>query len=65
MCLGQIIGCIVAASLPFIGILWLWSAFSAEISDPGGKPSVGAFLVVIGLGIIVAVRLREPEAVIW
>jgi hypothetical protein len=26
---------------------------------------VGAFLVVIGLGIIVAVRLREPEAVIW
>ena len=61
MSTGKVIGYIVAAILVFFGVLWLLSAFSSETASPGGRLLVGGLLVVIGLGIIVAVRLREPK----
>ena len=61
MSTGKIIGYIVAAILLFFGVLWLLSAFSAETLNPGGRLLVGGLLVLIGLGIIVAIRLREPK----
>ena len=61
MSTGKIIGYILAAILLLFGVLWLLSAFSAETSSPGGRLLVGGALVLIGLGIIVAIRLREPK----
>jgi hypothetical protein len=61
MSTGKIIGYVVAAILLFFGVLWLLSAFSAETLNPGGRLLVGGILVLLGLGIIVAVRLREPK----
>ena len=61
MSTGKIIGYILAAILLFFGVLWLLSAFSAEAASPGGRLLVGGLLVLIGLGIIVALRLREPK----
>ncbi len=61
MSTGKIIGYILAGILVFFGVLWLWSAFGAGTASPGGRLLVGGILVVIGLGIIVAVRLREPK----
>jgi predicted RNA-binding Zn-ribbon protein involved in translation (DUF1610 family) len=61
MSTGKIIGYILAAILLFFGVLWLLSAFSAETASPGGRLLVGGLLVLIGLGIIVALRLREPK----
>jgi DNA-directed RNA polymerase subunit RPC12/RpoP len=61
MSTGKIIGYIIAGILLLFGVLWLLSAFSAETPSPGGRLLVGGLLVVIGLGIIVAVRLREPK----
>ena len=61
MSTGKIIGYIVAGILLFFGVLWLLSAFSANTPSPGGRLLVGGALVLIGLGIIVAVRLREPK----
>jgi hypothetical protein len=61
MSTGKIIGYIIAGILLLFGVLWLLSAFSAEAPSPGGRLLVGGLLVVIGLGIIVAVRLREPK----
>jgi uncharacterized Zn-finger protein len=42
-------------------VLYLLSAFSAETLNPGGRLLVGGVLVLLGLGIIVAIRLREPK----
>jgi hypothetical protein len=61
MSTGKIIGYILAAIILFFGVIWLLSAFSAETLNPGGRLLVGGILVVIGLGIIVAIRLREPK----
>ena len=61
MSTGKIIGYISAAIVLFFGVIWLLSAFSAETFNPGGRLLVGGILVVIGLGIIVAIRLREPK----
>ena len=61
MSTGKIIGYILAAIILFFGVIWLLSAFSAEAPDPGGRLLVGGILVVLGLGIIVAIRLREPK----
>ncbi len=61
MSTGKIIGYIVAGILLLFGVLWLLSAFSAEAPSPGGRLLVGGLLVVLGLGIIVAIRLREPK----
>jgi hypothetical protein len=61
MSTGKIIGYVVAAILLFFGVLWLLSAFSAETLNPGGRLLVGGILVLLGLGIVVAVRLREPK----
>jgi len=61
MSTGKIIGYIVAGILLFFGVLWLLSAFSAETLNPGGRLLVGGLLVIIGLGLIVAIRLREPK----
>lgn len=61
MSTGKIIGYIVAGILLFFGVLWLLSAFGAETASPGGRLLVGGLLVLVGLGIIVAVRLREPK----
>ncbi len=61
MSTGKIIGYVVAAILLFFGVLWLLSAFSAETPSPGGRLLVGGILVLLGLGIIIAVRLREPK----
>ncbi len=58
---GKIIGYILAAILLLFGVLWLLSAFSAEASSSVGRLLVGGVLVLIGLGIIVAIRLREPK----
>lgn len=61
MSTGKIIGYVVAAILVLFGVLYLLSAFSADAASPGGRLLVGGLLVVIGLGIVVAVRLREPK----
>lgn len=61
MSTGKIIGYILAGILLFFGVLWLLSAFSAEAPSPGGRLLVGGLLVLIGIGIIVAIRLREPK----
>jgi hypothetical protein len=61
MSTGKIIGYIAAGILVFFGVLWLWSASSAQASSQGGRLLVGVLLVLIGVGIIVAVRLREPK----
>ncbi len=61
MSTGKIIGYIVAGILLLFGVLWLLSAFSAEAASPGGRLLVGGLLVLIGLGIIVVVRMREPK----
>lgn len=61
MSTGKIIGYIVAGILLLFGVLWLLSAFSAEATSPGGRLLVGGVLVLLGLGILFAVRLREPK----
>ena len=61
MSTGKIVGYILAAILLFFGVLWLLSAFSADTLNPGGRLLVGGILVVVGLGIIIAIRLREPK----
>jgi hypothetical protein len=61
MSTGKIIGYIVAAILVFFGVLWLVSAFSAGTASPVGRLLVGGLLVLIGLGIIVVIRMREPK----
>ena len=61
MSTGKIIGYIAAGILIFFGVLFLWAAFSAEATSPGGRLIVGGLSVLIGLGIIVAIRLREPK----
>ena len=59
MSTGKIIGYIVAAVLIFFGVLFIWGAFSPE--GEVGWILVGVISVVIGLGILVLVRLREPR----
>ncbi|MEJ2735154.1 MAG: hypothetical protein P8189_16580 [Anaerolineae bacterium] len=62
MSTGKIIGYIAAGILIFFGVLFLWSAFSSEAtSPPGGRLLIGGLSVLIALGIIVAIRLREPK----
>jgi len=61
MSTGKTLGYIVAGILLLFGVLWLLSAFSAEVASPAGRLLVGGLLVLIALGIIVAVRLREPK----
>ncbi|HSR30148.1 MAG TPA: hypothetical protein VLY63_06240 [Anaerolineae bacterium] len=61
MSTGKIIGYIVAGIVLLFGVLYLLSAFSAETLNPGGRLLVGGVLVLISLGIIVAIRLREPK----
>lgn len=61
MSTGKIIGYIGAGILIFFGVLWLLAAFSSDTLNPGGRLLVGGILVLLGLGIIVAVRLREPK----
>lgn len=61
MSTGKIIGYIVAGILVLFGVLYLLSAFSAQAPSPGGRLLVGGLLVVIGLGIIVVIRMREPK----
>jgi predicted RNA-binding Zn-ribbon protein involved in translation (DUF1610 family) len=61
MSTGKIVGYILAAILLFFGVLWLLSAFGADTLNPGGRLLVGGILVVVGLGIIIAIRLREPK----
>jgi DNA-directed RNA polymerase subunit RPC12/RpoP len=59
MSTGKIVGYIVAGILIFFGVLFIWAAFSSE-----GNPNwiiVGIVSVVIGLGVIAVVRLREPK----
>jgi len=56
----KIIGYVMAAILVFFGVLWMWAAFSPG-ANAAGRLLVGALLVAIGLGIVVAVRLREPK----
>ena len=60
MSTGKIIGYIAAGILVFFGVLFLWAAFSST-GNPGGRLLVGGLSVLIGLGILVAVRLREPK----
>jgi hypothetical protein len=61
MSTGKIIGYIGAGILVFFGVLFLWAAFGSQTANPGGRLLVGGVLVLLGLGIIVAVRLREPK----
>lgn len=56
---GKIIGYIVAGILIFFGVLFIWAAFSPEGNT--GWIVVGIITVVIGLGIILFVKLREPK----
>lgn len=61
MSTGKIIGYVVAGILMFFGVLFLWAAFGSQTASPAGRLLVGGLLVVIGLGIIVAIRMREPK----
>jgi len=61
MSVGKTIGYILAGILLLFGVLWLLSAFGAEVASPVGRLLVGGLLVLIALGIIFAVRLREPK----
>jgi hypothetical protein len=61
MSTGKIIGYILAGILLLFGVLWLLSAFSTGAASPLGRLVVGGILVLIGLGLIVAIRLREPK----
>lgn len=62
MSTGKIIGYIAAGILIFFGVLFLWSAFSSDPTvNPGGRLLVGGVTLLLGLGIIVAIRLREPK----
>ncbi len=61
MSTGKIIGYIIAAVLVLLGVLFIIAATSPESGNPGGTLLAGVLMVVIGLGIIVAVRLREPK----
>ena len=61
MSTGKIIGFIVAGILVVLGVLFIIAATSPESGNPGGTLLAGVLMVVIGLGIIVAVRLREPK----
>ena len=61
MSTGKIIGYIVAAILLLFGVLYLLSAFSSGAASPVGRLLVGGLLAALGLGIIVAIRLREPK----
>ena len=61
MSTGKIIGYIAAGILIFFGVLFLWAAFSAEAASPAGRLIIGGLSVLLGLGIIVAIRLREPK----
>jgi hypothetical protein len=61
MSTGKIVGYVVAGILFLFGVLFLLSAFSAQASSPGGQLLIGIILVVIGLGIVLLVRMREPK----
>lgn len=61
MSTGKIVGYVVAALLLLFGVLFLLAAFSSGAASPGGRLAVGAILVALGLGIIVAIRLRQPK----
>jgi hypothetical protein len=61
MTTGKIIGYIAAGILIFFGVLFLLAAFGSGTANPGGRLLVGGLLVVIGLGIIFVVRMREPK----
>ncbi len=57
----KIVGYVFAAILLIFGVIFLLSAFSAQAASPGGQLLTGIILVVLGLGIVVAIRLREPK----
>jgi len=59
MSAGKIIGYIVAATLVFFGVLFIWGAFSPE--GEIGWIVVGIISVAVGLGIIALVKFREPK----
>jgi DNA-directed RNA polymerase subunit RPC12/RpoP len=62
MSTGKIIGYVVAGILVLFGVLWMLSATSAEAAGrAGSRLIVGGLLVVIGLGIVVVARMREPK----
>lgn len=61
MSTGKLIGYVAAGILLFFGVLFLWAAFGSQTASPGGRLLVGGILVVLGLGVIVAIRLREPK----
>lgn len=61
MSIVKIVGYVLGGILILFGVLWLLSAFSGDAPSPGGRLLVGGLLVLIGLGIVVAVRLREPK----
>jgi hypothetical protein len=61
MSTGKIIGYVVAGILILLGVLYLLAAFSADAASPVGRLLVGGALVVVGLGIIFLVRMREPK----
>lgn len=61
MSTGKIIGYILAGILVLLGVLFIIAATSGQQTNPAGTLLTGAVMVAIGLGIIVAVRLREPK----
>ncbi|MHB1416069.1 MAG: hypothetical protein ACYC1C_12545 [Chloroflexota bacterium] len=58
MSTGKIIGYVVSAILILFGVLFL---LAAPVGNTGGRLAVGVVLIVVGLGIIVIVKLREPK----
>ena len=59
MSTGKIIGYIGAAILILFGVLWIVGATSGINTGP--RLALGGFMLILGIGIIVLIKLREPQ----
>ena len=63
---GKIAGFVVSGIFIFFGVLFLWSAFAPEAADrQWGRLLTGVILVLIGMGIILLIRMRDPQKITY
>lgn len=62
MSAGRVIGYIIAAIVIVFGVLFLLASFSGQpVSQAAGTLVTGVVLIIIGLVVVVAIKLREPK----